>query len=118
DIAAGQVVVTLDPATSGDKPATFTMVALHPAGNQAIAGFSDGSLKVYKLDPAKAPAPMPEAVKPEEKPLPNHAQPITAVIYKQDGAQLFTGSADGNVRGYQVSDRKQLFSSNSAGPVH
>jgi WD40 repeat protein len=118
DIAAGQVVVTLDPATPADKPATFTMVALHPTGNQAIAGFSDGSLKVYKLDPAKAPAPMPEAVKPEEKPLPNHAQAITAVIYKQDGAQVFTGSADGNVRGYQVSDRKQLFSSNNAGPVH
>lgn len=45
-------------------------------------------------------------------------QSVTSLAYRADGQAVFSSSADGTVRGFNLADGRQLFAANHGAPVH
>ncbi len=94
DMASGQQVISLESGAAAAAEAA----ALHPSGNQAVAGYADGSIALWKLDaPAPRTLPGPGAGGADEAPA-----AIAAV--SRDGKWLATAGLAGGKPAILVRD--------------
>jgi WD40 repeat protein len=66
-------------------------LAIAPDGQSALAGFGDGTARIWQLAAGKPTSPVME-----------HAGRVTSVAFRPDGRAAVTGSADGTVRLWEI----------------